>query len=752
MVVLLHQGIFPMAPLPSCFVRSRSFIRSGMLLSLLTAASLAQAQQPDAQLGEVVVVGRVKTDKTEKSNSYTTSLMSTTTGLELSPRETPQSVSVVTQKQMKDQGITRLSDALRQTTGIHVVEDSSRVRFQSRGFYIDQIEEDGMASQVPGSASNPYRSSSALSDMVIYDHVEVLRGAAGLTQANGEPGGTINAVRKKPTVKFQANAAASAARWDRYRVEGDVSGALNEGRSVRGRLVAAGEKGASFKDVVDNDLGIVYGVVDADVGEAGLVTAGVVYQRTREVPDPFGVPMGQGATELGLPRSTYLGEDWNRTKNTKLNPFVEFDYYFNDDWKFNTKLNYIDSSMDQRFAALANARASFTGVGADGLLTGNNMQYYDNDGKELSWQARVTGKYELLGHQHDLFATLSLSRQEDDSHWRRALNSTAYNVWNFNHAALVQPDWASQTTLDTDADFHNEIRQHGVSLGTRFNVADAWHMVLGARYAGVKSTGNYYYRRFNGAPDNDYSVNREINKKKVTPYAGLTWDFSESTSAYASWTQIFKVQSSVDASNNILDPIVGHNIEVGTKSSFFDDRLNLSFAVFQITQKNRAMQVLGTRYSAPEGKVRSRGLEMEVSGELTPDWSLLAGYTFNTSKYLETESTTYFKGENYSKHTPKHMLRVYSSYRLQGELRPWSVGGGFSVQSDTSSLGRVPQGGYTLWNANVQYDIDDHFRLSLIGRNLTDKRYYLTHKTRWPGINNFFGEPRSLMLQLSWKM
>ena len=721
-----------MAPLPSRFVRSRSLIRSSMLLSLLAVASVAQAQQPEAQLGEVVVVGRVKTDKTEKSNSYTTSLMSTTTGLELSPRETPQSVSVVTQKQMKGQGITRLSDALRQTTGINVVEDSSRVRFQSRGFYIDQIEEDGMASQVPGSASNPYRSSSALSDMVIYDHVEVLRGAAGLTQANGEPGGTINAVRKKPTVKFQANAAAAAARWDRYRVEGDVSGALNEGRSVRGRLVAAGEKGASFKDVVDNDLGIVYGVVDADVGEAGLVTAGVVYQRTREVPDPFGVPMGQGATELGLPRSTYLGADWNRTKNTKL--------------------NYIDSSMDQRFAALANARASFTGVGADGLLTGNNMQYYDNDGKELSWQARVTGKYELLGHQHDLFATLSLSRQEDDSHWRRALNSTAYNVWHFNHAALVQPDWASQTTLDTDADFHNEIRQHGVSLGTRFNVADAWHMVLGARYAGVKSTGNYYYRRFNGAPDNDYSVNREINKKKVTPYAGLTWDFSESTSAYASWTQIFKVQSSVDANNNILDPIVGHNIEVGTKSSFFDDRLNLSFAVFQITQKNRAMQVLGTRYSAPEGKGRSRGFEMEVSGELTPDWSLLAGYTFNTSKYLETESTTYFKGENYSKHTPKHMLRVYSSYRLQGELRPWSVGGGFSVQSDTSSLGRVPQGGYTLWNANVQYDIDDHFRLSLIGRNLTDKRYYLTHKTRWPGINNFFGEPRSLMLQLSWKM
>ncbi|MDO4636915.1 MAG: TonB-dependent siderophore receptor [Lautropia sp.] len=741
-----------MALPPSGFPLSRSLVRSGMLLSLLAAAPMAQAQQADATLGDVVVVGRVKTDKTEKSNSYTTSLMSTTTGLDLSPRETPQSVSVVTRKQMKDQGINRLSDALKQTTGITVLEDSTRTRFQSRGFYIDQIEEDGVASQVPGSASNPYRTSSMLTDMVVYDHVEVLRGAAGLTQANGEPGGTINVVRKKPTAKLQASAQASAARWDDYRLEGDVSGPLTAGRSVRGRLVAAGEKSASFKDVVDNDLGVVYGVVDADVGEAGLVTAGVVYQRIRDVPDPFGVPMGVGVTELGLPRSTYLGADWNRTLNTKVNPFVEFDYYLNDDWKFNSKLNLIDTRMDQRFAALANGSRSFTGVAADGLLTGNNMQYYDNDSKELAWQGRATGKYELLGRSHDLFVTLSLSRQEEDSHWRRVLAGKAYSVWNFDHSALVQPNWNDQSALDLDADFHNEVKQRGLSLGTRLNLSDAWHLLVGARYAGVKSSGSYYYRRFNGKADNDYGVNRAVDKKKVTPYAGLTWDFSPGTSAYASWTEIFKVQSNVDAANNVLDPVVGHNVEVGTKSSFLDDRLNLSFAVFQITQKNRAVSVLGTRYSVAEGKVRSRGFEVEASGELTPDWNVFAGYTFNNSKYLETESTVYAAGENYSKHTPKHMLRAYSSYRLPGELRPWSVGAGFSVQSKTNSLGGVPQGGFTLWNANVHYDINRNYRVSVVGKNLTDKRYYVTQKVRYPGINNFFGEPRSLMLQLSWTM
>ena len=136
------------------FSRSRSLLRPGMLLSLLAAATMVQAQQAqaqraqaqqaqsgrqarpadDAELGSIVVVGKVKTDKTEQSNSYTTSVMSTTTGLELSQRETPQSVSVVTRKQLKDRGVSRLSDALRNTTGINVVEDSSHARFQSRGF------------------------------------------------------------------------------------------------------------------------------------------------------------------------------------------------------------------------------------------------------------------------------------------------------------------------------------------------------------------------------------------------------------------------------------------------------------------------------------------------------------------------------------------------------------------------------------------------------------------------------------------
>ena len=125
--------------------------------------------------------------------------MRTTTGLALSPKETPQSVSVITKTQINEQGITNLVDALKTTTGVNVIRDAGIPRFQSRGFYIDQIEEDGISSTVPGAINNPMYDAQSMNDIAVYDHIEVVRGATGLTQANGEPGGTLNAVRKRPT-------------------------------------------------------------------------------------------------------------------------------------------------------------------------------------------------------------------------------------------------------------------------------------------------------------------------------------------------------------------------------------------------------------------------------------------------------------------------------------------------------------------------------------------------------------------------
>ena len=245
-------------------------------------------------------------------------------------------------------------------------------------------------------------------------------------------------------------------------------------------------------------------------------------------------------------------------------------------------------------------------------------------------------------------------------------------------------------------------------------------------------------------------------RNRFIPYLGLTYDLNDSISFYASYTSIFKPQGATDLQGNVLPPVIGKNYEIGVKSSVLDHRLNLTAALFSIDQENRAVTLTNPQtnrsYSVPSGLVRSHGIDLEASGLITPAWQIFAGYTFNTSKYKENESSRYLAGMNFSKHTPKHMLRLYTSYRLPGAARQWTVGGGMSVQSKTSSVYNVHQGGWAVFNANVQYEISPSMSVRLIVNNLTNRRYYENHKVRANGINNFYEQPRTVALNFLWKM
>ncbi|RWR04094.1 TonB-dependent siderophore receptor [Paenirhodobacter populi] len=234
-------------------VNAKLALNTAVTTALMTVCG-PLAGQTATDDGDVIVLDTITlwgtpqtgTAVTEGTGSYTTTEMNTAAGVALTGRETPQSTSVITRQQLDDQAVTDMEDALRRTTGVTVMRDSGRYRFQSRGFYIDQIQEDGVNSPAPGSSVNPYRTSSSMSDLEIYDHIEIVRGATGLVQANGEPGGTVNAVRKRPTREFQGSTGLTFGSDSRYRGTVDFSGPLNEAGSVRGRVVAVHDQQDSF--------------------------------------------------------------------------------------------------------------------------------------------------------------------------------------------------------------------------------------------------------------------------------------------------------------------------------------------------------------------------------------------------------------------------------------------------------------------------------------------------------------------------
>lgn len=457
--------------------------------------------------------------------------------------------------------------------------------------------------------------------------------------------------------------------------------------------------------------------------------------------------MGNGF-DLNLPRDTYLGAEWNQIRLYKRNVFAEFDHQINDNWKWSSKLNYNRSSSAQNFATAANTGGRFAGIGQNGIFTGatDNIQKYDNTGKQFAFQTGVSGKFQALGNEQQAFANYTYSRENNSSYnlWK-ARTSNEYNIFDCDWKSVARTDWTSGNANYTDTE--RTITNHAVSTGVLFTPWHKLHILGALRYT-------HWAYDFDNRKTGKLS---EYRKSSLVPYLGITFDVDKNHSIYANYTQIKKPQTNRDMDNNLLNPVTGTNTEIGFKSDWFGNgRLNSSFALYQIIQKNRPYDLdkrnaMGEWAYQAIGKVQSRGFEAELSGDLTEDWKISANYAFNMSKYKESEGARYPIGTNFSKHTPKHMFRLYTSYRLPFADRKWTIGGGMTVQSKTNSLWDVGQGGYLLWNADVHYTPTKNLNLSLIGSNLGNRRYYENHRIRTMGINNIYGQPRNVMFKVDYK-
>lgn len=746
-------------PPPSFSLTSKSAFRLSLIAAAILASHSALAAE-DVDFDAVTVTATSISTTTENSNTYKSSAMSTTTGLELTPRETPQSVSNVTMQQIQDQGLTTLDETMRRTTGITVIENAGSVRYLSRGFFVDKIQEDGISSTIPGATGNAYRESSAMSDMAIYDHIEVVRGPTGLTQSNGEPGGTINAVRKRPTAGFQANVSAEAGSWDHYRSMADISSSLNEAQTLRGRLVGVVSRSNSFKDSVGDDVNMLYGILEADVTPDTKLTFGGLYQDSEATPDFYGLPTGPKGEDLDFDRDTTFIADWQKRIVRKRNLFAELEHYFNEDWRITSKISYTRIATDTKVGQLIGIEKQQID---NPIMQGNNFLFYDNSQDQLSASVTLNGVYHLFGQEHDFFGTIDYSREESDSNWKRSPFSSEINAHDFSGSSLIEPDWNDYDQLNVDYIYRTTYRDMGIRLGTRYNFTDNWHLIAGARWANFKQESDnegidYTFHKDVGLSywnPRDY-WGSELTTTKLIPYFGLTWDVTPNSSLYLSYTSIFKPQSGKYTSGEVVDPVEGKNYEIGIKSDFFNNKLNTSAALFYIEQENRPIWDAKGNWVLSTGTVVSQGLELEMSGEITDGWNLFAGYTYNKSEFQNNESTLFKKGMTYSALTPRHLLRFYTSYRLPGAAHRWTVGTGAQIQSK-SDLGQqsrsyhMLQGGYAVWNANVQYRFNDHLDVNFVVNNLFDKTYWREVNNRTYTMNGYYGDPRSFLLRANYR-
>ena len=695
---------------------------AGLALSGAARAE-ERADAPSPTLPTVTVTGNAP------DGSYTARSSSTATGLDLSIRDTPQSVSVITRERMDDQALQTVFDIANNATGVSAKEiDSVRGYFFARGFEIKSLQIDG--TPMGGTSSGQTKG-----DLAIYDHVEIVRGATGLLNGTGSPSASINLVRKHADSKtFTGSASAGLGSWDQAEAELDLTAPLTADGSVRGRVVVNAERKDSFIRLENTRKRTVYGVIDADLGTSTKLSAGFSEQRDKRRGNQWaGLPFFYtDGTRTDWARSTTAAAKWNMWDTQQRTGFVSLEHTLANQWKLNAMATRRENDGDQRLNWMDGLVDRNTGLGLQPWVVG-----YGGRDKQTDYALRASGPFTLLGREHEL--TFGVLRAKRNELWMISDASIQPEIGDFRAwtGDYPEPEWGAYYT-------GSNFRQTETSAygAARLQLADKLKLITGARVTNWRRDGDQatwtaeaYTLRHRGV---------------VTPYLGAVADVSAHTSLYASYTDIFDPQDSRDRRGNYLDPLLGKSLEAGAKSELLNGKLNASFAVFRVKQDNFAVAdpgqlVPGTRvqaYNAIDG-AKTTGYEIELSGELARGWSASIGWTQFRAEDAD--------GKKVNTVHPHRMLKLYTKYRLPGDWSKLSVGGGVNWEDRSYTTLTDPRSGvsfevaqpaYAIASLMARYEIGPQLALQVNLNNAFDKKYYSNQLDVFQNL--LYGAPRNV--------
>ncbi|KJV26564.1 ferric-rhodotorulic acid/ferric-coprogen receptor FhuE [Pantoea sp. SM3] len=717
-----------------------SGIRKTFSVSLLAMAvhallnpSLALAADTTQQDLVVNATTSDSSDDTEKQD-YAVKTTRAGTKLLLTPRDVPQSVSVVTQQRMQDQQLQTVTDVLKNTTGITSnLVDSERSEYYSRGFKITNFTYDG----IPTSVGDSWNYGDAASDTAIYDRVEVVRGATGLMTGAGSPSASVNMVRKHADSKdFTGSVSASYGSWDKQRYVADIAGPLNSDGSLRGRVVTGYQDQDSWLDRYHKNKKFLYGVVDADLTDNTTLSLGYDYEKA-DTRDPTwgGLPIFYSNGSLThYNRSLNSAADWTYYHTEVQKIYADLVHNFDNGWSVHVNGTHAKNTFSDKLMSLYSAFPDETtgeGVTGWGSLDRGKRE-------QTSVDAFASGPFELLGRQHQLMAGLSYSRQHNQTYSQDGvtdldeydITSAAMGPFNNNWTGnIAEPEWQGWYLNANDV-----IRQKSAYTAARFSLADPLSLIIGARYTEWSTNGS----------------SGNVTKNNTTPYAGLVYDINDTWSAYASYTSIFQPQTYRDSTGHYLSPVTGKSYETGLKSAWYDGRLTATFAVFRIQQENVGTEENGVyvnnsseqAYTATKG-ARSKGAEFELNGAVTDNLQL----TFGATRYVARDSEG-----RYSSDQPQTQFKLFTRYQVP-MLPDLTIGGGINwqnrvfedVSAPDGSTQRVYQGSYPLANLFARYQVTKQVAVQANVDNLFDREYYTY-------MNNYvYGEPRNFSVSVSYQ-
>ena len=719
------------------------FLSSTAMLSITHANTVEEEEanarsQPNAQLATITLTAQDKTAVTENTGSYTTSSTNTATKLNLSLRETPQTVKVYTREYLDDRNIESFQDLMSNITGVSTPRTDERQRPYARGFDVDYFLIDGKPTTANLVAADL--------DLSIYDRVEVVKGANGLMTGAGSPAMGINLIRKHANSReFAGSVSASAGSWNSYSSSADLSAPLNNDGSLRGRVFVKHSDEDSFMDFYEKERNIVYGAIDYDISDKTLLSFAASYQElNRDGVRWGGLPaFYTDGTRTNFDRSLTVSSDWTYwdAKTTML--FADLKHTLFNDVSLNVSYLYRqeDSSSNLLYTTgQVNKETNKLPVYNETTKKYNVSIYADDQRTdENNVDVYIAAPFTLAGREQEIVIGGAWNKSELKKNNFGGSYYTGGNVLNVD--ALNFNDMNTQIVVPIEKNqkgvLNNTVQTAGYISG-KFHILDPLKAVAGLRVS------NWEYESETRTTDRKF-------ENQLTPYAGLIFDFSPNYSWYASYTSIFKPQTNRDQSGDYLDPVEGKTYETGVKGEFFDKRLNAGLSVFRIEQSNAAQALLkadGTNvkvdgtanenaYYGTDGVV-SKGVELNIDGEINDNW----GLSFGVANFDAKDA----KGDDYNPTNSRTTADVFVKYKSDS----WYAGAGLNYYSKIyigTGAARIDRGDMYLANAMLGYKFDENMSMQANVNNIFDKKYY-----EGIGPNSMaWGEPRNATLSFHYK-
>ncbi|WP_414620429.1 TonB-dependent siderophore receptor [Calothrix sp. CCY 0018] len=620
---------------------------------------------------------------------------STATKTDTPLRDIPQSIQVIPKQVLEDRNVTELTDALETAGGVTSLgARGSSVfgeGFQIRGFNVDGgIFRDGI----------PTTSLGVLSTSDI-ESVEILKGPASVLFGQGEPGGIINLVSKQPLFEPYYSTSFTVGSFDTYRGAIDLSGPLNDSKTVRYRLNASYDDYGSFRDFVDGDRFSITPTVTWDISPDTSLNVYARYVTERETIDLGLAETSDGVVDV--PRDRFLGEDFGEFEQDQFNIGYTLNHKFNEDWSVRHALQYLEYDP-LRYNPLYDSFDEATGElsRTEYAAGGTYRRFFTN--------ADVIGKFKTGSIQHKLLFGAEYRRNTEDPSFQFSNPYPSINV--FNPVYTRRPYQIAPEFFRDD-----KVTQIGIYLQDQIDLLPNLKVLAGIRY---DSADQFRTVRNLGEPREEF----EQTDSAWSPRFGIVYQPIQPLSLYASYTRSFAPSFGASRNNGEpFEPETGRQFEVGAKADL-SDTLSLTLAAFEIRKQNiSTTDPNNIAFSIQTGEQTSRGVELNLGGEISPGWKMTAAYTYLDA--FVSEDNTDIEG-NQLPGVPENQLSLWTTYEIQkGNFAGLGFGLGLfyvgSRQRDLDNTYKLPS--YFRTDAALFYK-RDNWRAQLNIENLFDIDYF----------------------------